>query len=455
MVAEVIMPKLGLTMTEGTVLQWLKNEGDRVKSGEPLFEVETDKVALEVNAMDSGVLLKITAEPGDTIPVAGVIGYIGEPGEAVPPNKEIPFKPISAERTSSEKQPNAYQPEEMDEVVRISGLARRLARENNIDYRQLHGTGPQGRIVEADILNAIEAQQAAAEVEVPHIRVSGIARRMAEKNGIDLSIVRGSGPQGRIVKADIEKMLGARRSTLEPADRSITAEEKYRSELHPISQVQTISARRMTESFQTAPHFYLGVDITITRLVAFREHLTPYVESRMGVRLTYTDFILRALALTLPEHLKLNASWEDGQLRVYQHVNLGVAMATDRGLVVGVIPMTEGLPLEEIASQRALLSEKARSGKLIPTDIEGGTFTLTNLGMYGIDDFAPILNPPQSAILGVGAIVDRPVGEQGQIVLRPVVHLTLSVDHRVVDGIEGAQFLQTLRHYMEDPSSLL
>lgn len=455
MVAEVIMPKLGLTMTEGTILQWFKKEGDKVKSDELLLEVETDKVAIEVNAMDSGVLLKITVDPGEAIPVGGVIGYIGEPGEAIPSVADIPYQPAAAGQATLEKRNAADREEEADEVVRISGLARRLARENNIDYRQLRGTGPQGRIVEADILNAINAQQATIPPEEPRIKVSGIARRMAAENGVDLRTVRGSGPRGRIVKADIEKAVELRRPTPDQAGRSLAAEEMTLSELHPLSQVQAISARRMAESFQTAPHFYLGIDITVTRLVATREHLTPYVESRAGVRLTYTDFILRALALGLPEHPKLNASWDDGQVRVFQHVNLGVAMATDRGLIVGVIPMAERLPLEEIAIQRAGLAERAKSGKLMPTDIEGGTFTLSNLGMYGIDDFVPILNPPQSAILGVGAIVERPVGEQGQIVLRPVMRLTLSVDHRVADGIEGAQFLQTIRQHMEEPSELL
>lgn len=408
MAEAVIMPKLGLTMTEGTILNWFKKEGELVRAGEPLFEVETDKVALEVNAAASGTVLKILAEAGTTAPLSEVIAYIGEPGEMVAEDQTPP--PVKEEDAiASPPQPEAgVGPAEPltngEERLKVSGLARRLAREQGVDISTLQGTGPQGRIVEADILRAIEARK-----------------------GVGAAPGQPAGPA--------------------------FAESPF--ELRLLNSVRKLAARRMSESFQSAPHFYLGVELNVGKLVTLRDNLLVYVDARQGVRITYTDFLLRALALALPGHPLLNAAWDGEQVRVYSQVHLGVAIATDSGLVVGVIHQAERLRLEELARQRAALSDRARAGKLAPDDVAGGTFTLTNLGMYAIDDMIPILNPPQSAILGAGAIVERPVGENGQVVLRPTLRLTLSVDHRVADGADAAQFMKDLRQLLEEPEKLV
>jgi pyruvate dehydrogenase E2 component (dihydrolipoamide acetyltransferase) len=388
MVTEVIMPKLGLTMIEGKVIQWLKKEGEKVQEGETLFTVETDKVALDVESPASGTLLKILVHEGESVPIAEVIGFIGSPGEPLPEVKKVAPQEAVSTQPPLRPVPVQAQPASAGAPTPISPLARRLAEENHVDISQVVGTGPGGRIVEADIQKIIAAKGVAGEGAQPVMDVP--------------------------------------------------------SELLPINQVKRITARRMSESFQSVPHFYLNVELNCDRLVETRERLQVESESKHQVHLTYTDFLMKALALTLPKHPLLNAAWEDGQVRVYKEVHLGLAVSTPQGLVVAVIHQVEKLSLVEIASRSDELTQRARESKLTPDDVANGTFTLTNLGMYGVDSFLPIINPPQSAILAVGAMLERPVSEQGKLVMRPTMKLTLAADHRVVDGVEGAEFLKSL-----------
>jgi len=398
MATEVIMPKLGLTMTEGTILNWLKREGDTVQEGEPLFEVATDKVSLEVEAPATGTVLSILVGEGIAVPLSTIIAYIGEPGEALPDLEEHPVAAPAEEHV-------------------------------------LHS-------------ETTRAAQSAPSSEGP-IKASPIAKRMAKEHGIDLNTIQGTGPQGRIIEADVQKVIDGGLAGLPSQDAAAVP-----SELYSLNTVKRLTARRMSESFQTAPHFYLNIELNVSKLYNMRANLLPFIEERIGIRITYTDLILRALALALPAHPLINATWVEGQIRAYKEVHLGVAMATDKGLVVGVIHRAESLSLEQTIQARAELGDKAKQDSLAPEDITGGTFTFTNLGMYGVDEFTPILNPPQSAILAAGAIIERPIGEDGQIVLRPTLRLTLAVDHRVADGVDGARFLQDLRKHLEQPEAL-
>jgi len=399
MITEVTMPKLGLTMDEGTILSWMKGEGDTVRAGETLLSVETDKVAIDVEAPANGTLLKIVVPVGSTVPLGEVIAFIGEPGEAIP---EI--TKIAPESTS------------MDNPPAQAGAA-----------------------------------EAAPAAQPGPIKISPIARRLAEENKIDLSSVQGSGPQGRIVEADILAIPSKKEKAAKP--QAGKAEVAY--QLQALTPVRKVTALRLSESFRTIPHFYLSVELNVALLVALRQELSPFLEAQSGIRLTHTDLLLRALALNLPRHPSLNAAYyNESEIKVYDEINPGIAIATEQGLVVGVIRHADRMSLGEIAVARHSLAAKAQERRLTPQDITGGTFTLTNLGMYQVDDFSPIVNPGQSAILAVGAVRERPVGEEGKLVLRPTLHMTLAVDHRVADGAAGALFLKDLGAVLEAPDAL-
>jgi pyruvate dehydrogenase E2 component (dihydrolipoamide acetyltransferase) len=399
MITPVTMPKLGLTMDEGTILSWYKQTGEPVRAGEPLLSVETDKVAIDVEAPSGGVLLKIVSPVGAVAPLGEVIAYIGEPGEV--PGETGPEKGQLSPAVHPDPSP-------------------------------------------APGVRVLESTPAASGEPV---KASPIARKLAEESGLDLATIRGSGPGGRIVEADIQAALNARARPTLPGEVPFTLQE--------LTSTRKTTARRMAESWQSIPHFYLGIEINAAPLVTLRQALLPVYSSTYSVHLTYSDLFLKALALVLPKHPLLNAAFHtESQVKVYSEANLGIAIASGQGLVVGVIHRADHLPLWEIAQARQSLAARAKERKLEPEDLSGGTFTLTNLGMYGIDDFSPIINPGQSAILATGAILDRPVNDNGQVGLRPSLRLTLAVDHRVADGAAGGLFLKDLRLLLESPHSL-
>ncbi len=403
MATEVIMPKLGLTMTEGKVIDWKKKEGEIIKNGEPLFTVETDKVAIDVESPASGTLLKILIPTGELVPITEVIAYIGEPGESLPEIKKTIYAP-----TAETSQPG-------------------LAEIKNVQAdKQLAGTLP--------------------------IFISPLARRLAKKNNVDITDLIGSGPQGRIIEADIQKIINERQTGAE----TITTSINVPSEVFSLNQVKRLTAKRMSESFQTTPHFYLEKEINCYRLVELHKKMSLEMEGKNKAHCTYTDFIIKALAATLPNNPLLNATWANGQIRLYKEVHLGLAISTPLGLMVGVIHRTEKLTLDEISAVREALTQRAKDGKLTQDDVTNGTFTLTNLGMLGIDSFTPIINPPQSAILAIGALADRPIVDNSQLVVRPTLKMTLAVDHRVADGVEAAALIKDLSELLdESPESLL
>lgn len=426
---EVIMPKLGLTMDEGTIVRWVKKEGDPITKGEILFEVDTDKAVNEVESFFTGTLGKVLVEEGETATVLQVIAYILEPGESAPESWPEPTVPSTVPEEPEVAETSAP-------IIRVTPIARRLAKDKGIDLTQVKGTREQGTITKEDVLHFADRLPEQEDVAKEIVVASPRAKRIAREKGVPLESILGSGPGGRITEQDVVQFF-------------------ERKELITPTRTQSIAAERLTKSFTSVPHFYLRIEVDASSLSSWRERLLPVVENAVGVRLTYTDMLVQLVAKTLEKHPRLNASWEGGFIRLIQEVNLGIATSTDEGLVVPVVKNANRKELAQIAEERKKLTEKAQSGKLGLSDLEGGTFTITNLGMFGIDEFEAIINPPQSAILSVGRIAERVVAKAGHVVIRPTLRLTLSIDHRVLDGAVAARFLEELKGFIEAPDELL
>jgi pyruvate dehydrogenase E2 component (dihydrolipoyllysine-residue acetyltransferase) len=396
----VIMPALEMAQETGRVLRWLKAPGDPVQKGEPIVEIETDKITVEVEAPATGILGDVTAGEGDVVPVGQAIARVFAPGEARSTEAATP-KPLAAA------------------AVGASPLAREVA-EPRVASREADGAP--ARLVAA----------------------SPKARRLAAERGLDLGALRGSGPGGAVLVADVPPAavrVGEPPAT--PAAPRVSAPG--------VGTVWRVMAERMTASWTTAPHFYLVREVDASRLVAWRER----VKSPAGARITYTDLLVRLVAAALSRHPSVNAAWKDGTIAPAADVSIGLAVAIDAGLVVPVIHRADTLSLAELATRREDLVSRAQAGRLRPADIQGGGFTISNLGMFGVDAFSAIVNPPQAAILAVGRIADRVVAVNGQPAVRPTMVLTLSCDHRALDGARGAQFLGALADLIEEPLALL
>ncbi|HEV2590769.1 MAG TPA: dihydrolipoamide acetyltransferase family protein [Gaiellaceae bacterium] len=393
MANEVKLPRLGQGMEAGTITRWLKSEGDQVAKGEPLFEVDTDKVTQEVEADFAGTLLKIALAEGEA-PVGQTIAWIGEPGE------EIAESAPKAEAPKVEAAP---------------------APKQEVPGAEVPGTSSSngGRV-----------------------KASPLARRIAREKGIDLHQLRGTGPEGRIIAEDVEKAKTA------PAPAAVPAGE---IESVPLTNIRKTIARRLTAAWQ-APVFQLTVTADMTRaneLVARAREMNP------DVRITVTDVLTKVCAQALMRHRDVNVQYTEDALLKFPTANVGIAVAAPQGLVVPVVRSAERLSLAELAQTRGDIVGRARDNKLTTQDMEDGTFTISNLGMFGIEQFVAVINPPQAAILAVGATVDTPVARDGAVVVRPVMTMTLTVDHRAVDGAEGADFLRTVKLFLEDPALAL
>ena len=429
MPAAVIMPALELAQETGKVLHWLKSPGDTVTKGEPVVEIETDKVTVEVEAPASGVLRDVTARAGDVVPVGKTIALIFAPGEAGAAGSPVPATPPLPASAVAPPPAAANAP---TGPVKASPLARKVAEQHGVDLTQIKTTT--GRIEKADVLAHVESQKpaAAADGTVPRLTAaSPKARRLAADRGLDIAVLRGSGPGGAVLAADITALA--------------------RPAAPGVSTVWRIMAERMTASWTTAPHFYLVREVNVSRLVSWRERASK----QTGARITYTDLLVRLVAAALSQHPGVNAAWKDGAIVRHADINIGLAVAIGDGLVVPVIHRADTLSLAETAARREDLVSRAQAGKLRPADIQGGVFTISNLGMYGVDAFSAIVNPPQAAILDVGRIADRVVAINGQPAVQPTMVLTLSCDHRALDGARGAQFLGALAELIEEPLALL
>jgi pyruvate dehydrogenase E2 component (dihydrolipoamide acetyltransferase) len=411
------MPVLSTTMEEGTVAEWLKREGDSVARDEPLLMVEMDKGTLEVPAPASGVLRRILVQPGVTVPVRTLIAEIGAADEV------LVAAPVA-------------------QRVFASPRARMRARTLEVDLGLLRGSGPSGRIVEADVLVASRTPAS------PRVAVTPVARRLAEEHGVALTDLQGTGPGGRVTQDDVLRAAQQDQPAL-----SRVPEVGVRSP----SRIRRITAERMLASAQTTARVSLFLDADFSEVVRFRRQLEPEFE-RLGVaRLPWDAVIARAAAVGLAEHRRLLAQWVDGQgLRAVEDVNVGVAVTLEpEGLVVPVLRNADQRSLRELSADLLELVAKARAGRLSPAEMQGGSFSITNLGAYRVDGFTPILNPPETAILGVGRIADRAVVVDGAVVARTLCTLSLSFDHRVVDGAPAAAFLARVAELLERPYALL
>jgi pyruvate dehydrogenase E2 component (dihydrolipoamide acetyltransferase) len=420
MAISVVMPALEMAQETGKLVSWKKKEGDSVKKGELLLEVETDKAVVEIEASGDGILGGITAQAGAVVPVGQTIAWLLKPGEQ-PPTQTTPVQtgrtgaaavqmPVveAASVAGAQGDPLAVA---AAFNIRISPKARRLAKEHNVDITRIKGTGPAGEIVADDVL-AAKAGAAPAAVAAPPRPAPAPARSM-------------------------------------PAAPSVTAE------LGALSSIGKLMAERTTQSWTTTPHFFVSRDVDCTELVAARKRVGPQIERERGVKLTYTDLITAALAQTLRTHPRMNASWTGDAVKANADVNVGLAMAVTDAVVVGVLPKTDGMSLGDIAARRRDLTERARTNKLAPSDITGATFTISNLGMYHVDSFTAIIVPPQAGILAVGAMKDRLVPVMGGIATKPMMTITLSCDHRVLDGARGAAFLHDVVEALQNPACRL
>lgn len=436
MPTNVIMPALELAQESGKVLHWLKSPGDAVRKGEPLLEIETDKVTTEIEAPASGILGEVTAKAGDVVPVGQTIARVFAEAEK-PGAAPAVTAPIEAPADASSAPADTAA-----RAVKASPLARKLAEQHGVDLTQIKTST--GRIEKADVLAYVESRKAGA-VATPAGRLvaaSPKARRLAAERGTDLGRLHGSGPGGAVLAADV---LGARAATVAATQPSAAPRAET------VGTVWRIMAERMTASWTTAPHFYLVREVTVSRLVSWLDRARKQTDARV----TYTDLLLKLAATALARHPGVNASWRDGALVRNAEINVGLAVAVDDGLMVPVIHRADTLGLAAIAERRQDLVARAQAGKLRPADVQGGGFTVSNLGMFGVDAFSAILNPPQAAILAVGRIADRVVAVNGQPAVQPTMVLTLSGDHRAIDGARGAQFLATLADLIEEPLALL
>lgn len=423
---EIIMPALGMAQQTGILTRWLKQEGERVAKGEPLMEIETDKVTVEIDAPASGILHNLTAADGDEVPVGQTIGLIVAPDEAGTP------KPNQSVNGPA-KTPKA------------SPVAVRMAREHGVDLQAVPAA--QARLTTADVRNYLEREQSAAQLPA----ASPKARRLAQENGLELAGVAATGPGGAVVAQDVQAALVSR-SEAGNAHRSETAAVPARAgqALEPARGWATM-ARRMVESWHNAPHFFVLREVDATRLQEWRRA----AQANAAVKITYTDLLVRAVAVALRKHPRLNASRHDDAITLNAEINICLAVATGDSLITPVIRAADTLTVSEIAGQRGELVEKARANRLRPDDVGGGTFTISNLGMYNVDAFTAIINPPQAAILAVGRLADRVVPVGGVPGVRPQMTMTLSCDHRVVDGAGAAAFLDDLAALIQEPLGLI
>ncbi len=446
MATPVIMPKFGMAQEEGTIIRWLKQEGEQVEKGETLLEVQTDKIDMEVEAPASGVLTDVRYGPDATVPVTTVIALIAAPEE------------VAAAEARPSSTPSAG--------VRVSPVAQRMAAATGVDLTQVTGSGPQGRIVKSDVAGALQAQapQRAQpqEDETRQVRATPAARRLAREHGVALAALTGSGPQGRIQAADVEKALSSEkrgeRSEKEEAAGVQPGTPGEAAVGEPLRGKRRTIASRLSQSWQNAPHIFLTTSIDLTRIDALTKELADDVETAGG-RLTLTVWIARAVAAALRRHPRLNAWLRlDGEQLVYtQHesVHLGVAVAVEDGLLVPVVRNAETLGLAALAARIGDLSTRARTGQLTPDEVSGGSFTLSNLGMYPVEHFTAILNPPEVAILAVGRAQVQPFWNGAAFEPRRMMQVTLSADHRVIDGAVAAAFLAELKRLLEEPARLL
>jgi pyruvate dehydrogenase E2 component (dihydrolipoamide acetyltransferase) len=482
------MPSLGHTMEKGKIIEWLKQEGEAVAKGEPLVVIETDKVVTEVESPTDGVVLKITVGAEEERPIGALLALIGAPGEQV---NTAEMQGLLGEESSTAASsapasarpalaPQASVAVPAQERLKASPIARKLAQEQGVDLATVTATGPEGRITKDDVLQAIATPRMAPAAAAPpaavpaaptdeRLKISPIARKLCEALALDPTTVSGTGPGGRITKDDVLRVAEARQA---PAGATPAVSETPAASVTPavatapaatagLSSSRTIPLRgirgrvaeRMFQSWNTIPRVTEVMQVDMNATVAFREAMQAQWEQQYALRISLNDMITRAVAVALRRHPRLNATLVDQEVRLHDSINIGLAVNLDEGLIVPVIRHTDHKDLGQIARESRALAEKARAVpmRLHPDEVSDGTFTITNLGPTGIDLFTPIINPPQIAILGVGMVQRRPVVVGDALAIRPSVYLCLVFDHRAVDGVPAANFLQEVKRLLEKP----
>jgi pyruvate dehydrogenase E2 component (dihydrolipoamide acetyltransferase) len=428
---ELKMPQMGQSVEEASIVQWLKQEGDRVEAGDALFTIQTDKAEIECEAPVGGYLRKILIQPDVSVPVLTVIAFIGEKDEPIPETAAATKAEPAAAATAAPVQqtkPTALAISGAAAVGKgpISPRAKAKAKELSIDPARAVGTGAGGRVIESDVVAYAESMSS--------LRVTPTARRVAENLGIDLRSVTGSGERGKITKADVQSAGAGMAASVALPEGAV--------ERIPHTPMRRIIARRMAESMYSAPHYYMTVSVDMSAAKAFRAGITAY-------KLSLNDLVLKAVIDTLRAFPAVNARWCEDAIEQMGDVNLGIAVALPSGLIVPVLKRAQALSVEQISAQARALIEKARNGKLMPDDYTGNTFTVSNLGPYGVDHFTAIINQPDSAILAVGQMKEQVVVIDGGIHIRPMMNVTMSSDHRVVDGALAAQYLAKFKEILE------
>jgi pyruvate dehydrogenase E2 component (dihydrolipoamide acetyltransferase) len=429
---EIIMPRLSDTMEEGTLAAWLKQPGDQVQRGDVLAEIETDKATMELEAFEEGVLQQILVKEGETVPIGQPIAIVGAGGASAP--AAAPAQPA----------PDAAAPSPAEQAAKIE-------------------TTPEVETSTA-AAEAAAAPAAAPAAAGEPVKASPMARAIARDQGIDLSTVTGSGPGGRVVKADVEALAAGDGGRAAPAAAPAAPAAKAPAaaqpapgadvEEIPLTNMRKTVARRLVESMQSAPHFYLTIQVDVEALLGLRAELNQRLADE-GVKLSVNDLLIKACAVTLRAHPDINVSWAGDKILRHRRVHVGIAVAVDGGLIVPVVRDTDQKSVSQISKDAKALIERARIGKLRPEDYTGGTFTISNLGMFGIDQFTAVINPPEAAILAVGTTNEEPIVRDGQLATRQRMKLTLSIDHRALDGATGAQFLAALKATLEEPLRIL
>ncbi|MBF0778426.1 dihydrolipoamide acetyltransferase [Streptococcus cuniculi] len=460
MAIEIIMPKLGVDMQEGEIIEWKKQEGDVVNEGDVLLEMMSDKTSMELEAEDSGVLLKIVHGNGATVPVTEVIAYLGAEGESVEvaassaPAPATESAPAEAAPVAIAAAPAPATKPQGGGKVRATPAARKLARDLEIDLGLVPGTGANGRVHKSDV----EDFKGAAPKATP------LARRIAADKGINLEDVLGTGVNGKILKEDVLAVLAASQPAAVEQAPAKAAEKPAKElpegvEIIKMSPMRKAISKGMVNSYLTAPTFTLNYDIDMTNLMALRKQVLEPIMNKTGLKVTFTDLIGLAVTRTLmkEEHRYMNASLiNDAQeIELHKFVNLGIAVGLDDGLVVPVVHGADKMSLSDFVIASKDVIKKAQSGKLKGAEMFGSTFSITNLGMFGTKTFNPIINQPNSAILGVASTVQTPVVIDGEIKIRPIMALCLTIDHRIIDGMNGAKFMVDLKHLLENPLELL
>ena len=432
---EIKMPQMGQSVEEASIVKWFKQEGDTVVKGEPLFSIQTDKAEVECEAPESGVLRKILLAPDVIVPVLSVIGLIGDANEALPGGATVtvaakaPEAPTPSPVAASVTAAPVVSPVKSGDRVFASPRAKAQAASMNVDLGAIAGSGPAGRILETDVLAASGSGAAS-------VKITPTAKRVAGNLGVDIAGVQGTGIGGKITKADVTA-AGTTPVAVAPA-----APVPGAGEIIKLSPMRRVIAKRMCESLYSAPHYYVTIEADMAAAKQFRAKQKAFTPS-------FNDLVLSATIKALRDFPMVNARWLGDAIQIMEDVNLGVAVALPEGLIVPVLKKAQHLSLEGIREQCKVLIDKAKTGKLTPEDYTGNTFTVSNLGPFGVDQFTAIINQPDSAILAVGQMKDRPVVVDGGIFVRPIMKLTLSSDHRIIDGSVAAQFMGRLKELLE------